>query len=85
MLSNEQYTNDLFCDFEINLNDKSISFKSVELKELITMLTKIAETTTYYGTDEYSFELKGKNEYKFKWKREDNSSANHEIVKLVVK
>jgi hypothetical protein len=80
MLYDAPSSNDLFCDFEIDLDGKSIPFKSVELKELISMLTKITETTTYYGTDEYSFELKGENEYKFKWNREDNSSTNHEIV-----
>ena len=80
ILSDAPSSNDLFCDFEINLDDKSIQFESVQLKELISMLNEIAETSTYYGTDKYSFSLTGKSEYKFKWNREDNSSANHLLV-----
>ena len=81
-LTNANASDGLLCDFEINLGGKLIQFESVQLRDLINMLNNIAETTTYYGTDEYSFKLTGKNEYIFKWNREDNSSTNH-IVKVI--
>ena len=78
-LSDSDISDSLFCNLEINLNDKLVQLESVELLELIALLNKIADTTTYFGPDKYSFELNGKTDYLFKWNRDGVGSTNHMV------
>lgn len=80
--NNQPISDNLFCDFQFSLNDKSIQLESVELSELIKLLNNIAETTTYYGTDKYSFILLGKPDHVFNWNREKVNTTEH-IVSII--
>ncbi len=71
---------ELFCDVEIDMNGNAASLKAVKLTDLISLLNKIAETSTIYGTDSYSGELIGKDHYVFTWSRENNNSTDHLVT-----
>lgn len=75
LLSKYNLSEELYIDFEIDLNGNVIQLKLVELKDLIALLIVISNSTYRIDSHIDSFKLSGDKTYFFKWSRENKVST----------